>query len=55
VQVERALTISEANLGPDHPQVVTRRNDLAGVLRELGSLQRVSNLGTFRGGWRTRA
>jgi tetratricopeptide (TPR) repeat protein len=35
---ERALTIDEAALGPDHPNVATRLNNLGGVLRALGDL-----------------
>jgi tetratricopeptide (TPR) repeat protein len=37
-QLERALTITEAALGPDHPDVATRRNNLGGVLHALGDL-----------------
>jgi tetratricopeptide (TPR) repeat protein len=33
---ERALAIDEATHGPDHPDVGTRLNNLAGVLRDLG-------------------
>jgi hypothetical protein len=36
VQLERALAIGEAALGPDHPTVATIRSNLAGV---LGALQ----------------
>jgi hypothetical protein len=37
-QYERALAISEAALGPDHPNVGIRRGNLGGVLRDLGDL-----------------
>jgi hypothetical protein len=37
-QYERALQISEATVGPDHPDIGTRRNNLGGVLRDLGDL-----------------
>ena len=33
---ERALAITEAALGPDHPDVATRLNNLALILRDLG-------------------
>jgi tetratricopeptide (TPR) repeat protein len=33
---ERALRITEATYGPDHPTVATRLNNLAGALRDLG-------------------
>ena len=35
---ERALQISEAALGPDHPDVGIRRNNLGRVLQDLGDL-----------------
>jgi tetratricopeptide (TPR) repeat protein len=34
--LERALAIAEATLGPDHPTVAVRRNNLGLVLRDLG-------------------
>jgi hypothetical protein len=34
--LERALEISEAALGPDHPTVATIRSHLSGVLKALG-------------------
>jgi hypothetical protein len=34
--VERALAITEAVLGPDHPDVGARLNNLALILRDLG-------------------
>ena len=37
-QLERALQISEAALGPDHPDVGTWRNNLGLVLQDLGDL-----------------
>ena len=37
-QYERALAISEAALGPDHPNIGTVRNNLGGVLQALGDL-----------------
>ena len=37
-QLERALQISEAALGPDHPNVGIRRSNLGGVLQDLGDL-----------------
>jgi tetratricopeptide (TPR) repeat protein len=36
---ERALTIDEANYGPEHPAVATTINNLAGVLRDQGDLE----------------
>jgi hypothetical protein len=33
--MERALTIGEAALGPDHPTVVTIRGDLDSLLQAL--------------------
>jgi hypothetical protein len=33
--MERALTIGEAALGPDHSTVVTIRSNLASVLQDL--------------------
>lgn len=36
--LERAVAISEAAYGPDHPVVAVRLNDLALILRELGDL-----------------
>ncbi len=33
---ERALAITEAAYGPDHPDVATRLNNLAQILRDLG-------------------
>jgi Tfp pilus assembly protein PilF len=36
VLMQRALAIDEAAYGPDHPQVATNLNNLAGVLKELG-------------------
>jgi tetratricopeptide (TPR) repeat protein len=36
--LERALAISEAAHGPDHPVVATRLNNLAQILRDLGDL-----------------
>jgi hypothetical protein len=35
VQLERALVISEATLGPDHPDVAIRRGNLGRVLQDL--------------------
>jgi tetratricopeptide (TPR) repeat protein len=35
---ERALAIGEAILGPDHPNVAIRVNNLGGVLQDLGDL-----------------
>jgi len=35
---ERALTISEATYGPDHPKVATLANNLGSVLKALGDL-----------------
>ena len=35
---ERALAIDEAALGPDHPNVATRLNNLGLVLKEQGDL-----------------
>ena len=37
-QFERALQISEAALGPDHPTVGARRSNLGRVLQDLGDL-----------------
>ena len=37
-QYERALQISEAALGPDHPDVGARRDNLGSVLQDLGDL-----------------
>ena len=37
-QFERALQIGEAALGPDHPYIGTRRNNLGRVLQDLGDL-----------------
>jgi len=37
-QLERALAITEAALGPDHPDVATRRGNLGSVLWDLGDL-----------------
>ena len=37
-QYERALQISEAALGPDHPNIGIRRNNLGRVLQDLGDL-----------------
>jgi hypothetical protein len=34
--LERALAITEALHGPDHPDVATRLNNLGGILQELG-------------------
>jgi tetratricopeptide (TPR) repeat protein len=39
VQLERALAVSEAALGPDHPDVAIRRNNLGGLLHALGDLE----------------
>jgi Tetratricopeptide repeat len=36
VQYERALEISEAALGPDHPNLAVYRGDLAAVAAGLG-------------------
>ncbi len=36
---ERALKISEAVYGPEHPKVATAANNLGSVLRDLGDLQ----------------
>jgi tetratricopeptide (TPR) repeat protein len=36
--LERALAIAEAAYGPEHPEVGTRLNNLALVLRDLGDL-----------------
>jgi len=36
--IERALAIHEASFGPDHPNVATGFNNLAGVLQDLGDL-----------------
>jgi tetratricopeptide (TPR) repeat protein len=38
-QLERALQIGEAALGPKHPYVATYRNNLGRVLQDLGDLQ----------------
>jgi len=35
---ERALKIGEATLGPNHPNVAIRVNNLGGVLHDLGDL-----------------
>ena len=35
---ERALAVTEAALGPDHPDVAWRRDELGRVLRDLGDL-----------------
>ena len=37
-QLERAVQISEAALGPDHPTIGARRNNLGVVLQDLGDL-----------------
>jgi Flp pilus assembly protein TadD len=37
-QLERALQISEAALGPDHPDIGVRRANLGLVLHDLGDL-----------------
>jgi tetratricopeptide (TPR) repeat protein len=37
--LERALAITEAAYGPDHPTVATRLNNLALILRDLGQPQ----------------
>ena len=37
---ERALAITEAAYGPDHPDVATRLNNLAWILRALGQAGR---------------
>jgi hypothetical protein len=34
-QLERALAIGEGALGPDHPTVVTIRDNLGSVLQDL--------------------
>jgi Tfp pilus assembly protein PilF len=34
---ERSLEIDQATIGSDHPAMATRHNNLAVVLRELGS------------------
>ncbi len=36
---ERALTITEAAYGPDHPEVAADLNNLAQILRDLGDLE----------------
>ena len=36
---ERALAIDEAALGPDHPNVAIRLNNLGGVLKAQGDLE----------------
>ena len=38
-QFERALAIDEAAYGPDHPTVATLRNNLATILRDLGTVE----------------
>ena len=35
---ERALAIAETAYGPEHPDVGTALNNLAGILRDLGDL-----------------
>ena len=40
----RALKISEAAFGPNHPNVATNLNNLASVLQELGELQHARDL-----------
>jgi tetratricopeptide (TPR) repeat protein len=35
---QRALVIGEATLGPDHPKIAIRVNNLGGVLKDLGDL-----------------
>ena len=37
-QLEQALAITEAALGPGHPNVGRDRNNLGGVLQDLGDL-----------------
>jgi tetratricopeptide (TPR) repeat protein len=37
-QLEQAVDISEAALGPDHPSMATRRGNLGRVLQALGDL-----------------
>ena len=37
-QFERALTISKVALGPDHPDIGVRRNNLGTVLHDMGDL-----------------
>jgi tetratricopeptide (TPR) repeat protein len=37
-EYERALEIGLATIGPDHPNMATRHNNLGLVLRELGDL-----------------
>jgi Flp pilus assembly protein TadD len=39
VQMEWALAIDEAALGPDHPDVAALRNNLGRVLQDLGDLE----------------
>jgi tetratricopeptide (TPR) repeat protein len=41
---ERALTIFEARLGPDHPDTAHSLNNVAGVLRDQGDLDRARPL-----------
>jgi tetratricopeptide (TPR) repeat protein len=36
---EQALAVTEATLGPDHPEVARRRNPLGRVLQDLGDLE----------------
>jgi tetratricopeptide (TPR) repeat protein len=42
--LERALTITEAVHGPDHPDVAIRLNNLATVLQDLGQPQQARPL-----------
>ena len=37
--MERAVAIGEAALGPDDPTMAVWRNDLGGVLQDLGDLE----------------
>ncbi len=36
--MERAIEIDEKHFGPDHPNLVTRYSNLAGILRDSGDL-----------------
>ncbi len=43
-QMQRALDLAKVSLGPDHPDVAARQNNLAAILRDLGEPERARPL-----------
>jgi len=51
--LDRALSMAQAHLGPNHPETLTTRSNLASVLGEVGQVHAAAT--QFSGCWTTRS